>query len=133
MTVIVRRNRSRRYMLRFLMVLDLLAAVLVCGFGAELLTIGTGAALFLLMTAPMAVLLFFHERWSVTFSRDGILWKGRLRPWTQVERVRESHSATDRQVISLHFRDGKTLRFRMEEENAEQARKMICCHFSIET
>lgn len=133
MTVTVRKKRSWRYLMRFLTALDVMAAAALCALYARMLTIGVGAMLFGMVTVPMAAMLLYYERWSVTFSREGIRWKGMFRPWSQVERVRESWSATEQRVLSIRFRDGKTLRFRMEEENAEQARKMICRHCSIET
>ena len=133
MSVTVRRKRSWRNWMRFLFVLDAASMVLLCWMSAEILTVGTGLVLFGMMTAPAATLLLHEERWSVTFSREGILWKKQLRPWSQVERVWESHSVTERQVISIRFRDGRTLRLRMEEENAGQARKTIIRHCSIKT
>lgn len=133
MKVTVRKKRAWRYLARFLMALDVTVSATLCWFGAEILTFCGAAALFLLMTTPMAAMLWHYERWSVTFSREGILWKGKLRPWTQVKRVRESCSATELWVISIAFRDGKVLRFRMEEENAGTARNVITRHCSIYT
>lgn len=132
MAVTIRKKREWRYLLRFLTILELAAAAMLWWMCAQMRSPGAGALLFGLLTVPVVVLLWRFERWSVTFSREGIRWKGQLRPWSQVVRVRESRSATERMVLSVHFRDGRVLRFRMEEENAEQARRMICRHGSIE-
>ena len=133
MTVTVRRKRSWRYGLRILLAFYILTTAPFCWVAGNDLGMGFGLLLFGMVTLPVTLLHLHFERWNVTFSQKGIEWRRHYRPWSQVERVRESWSATEQRVLSIRFRDGKTLRFRMEEENAEQARKMICRHCSIET
>jgi hypothetical protein len=133
MSVTVRRKRSWRYGLRFLTLLEILITAPFCWVAARDLSPALGLLLFAIVTVPTGLMLLHFERWSVTFSQKGIEWKRYFHPWSHVERVWESHSATELRVISIRFRDGQVLRFRMEEDNAEQARKWIIRHCSIES
>lgn len=129
-TVVVRRNRAQRMGVRFLGGLGVLTAGIAGGFCGQIdpmLGILCEVA-----AVVIALLVWSFERLRVTFDPDGILWKGRLRPWAQVERVWARWSSGEGEVISIRFRDGKTLRLRMIEENAGKARNMICAHCSIE-
>ena len=129
-TVVVRRNRAHRMGIRFLGGLGVLTAGIAGGFWGQidpLLGILCEVA-----AVVIALLVWSFERLRVTFGPEGILWKGRLRTWAQVERVWARWSSGAGEVISIRFRDGKTLRLRMIEENAGKARNMICAHCSIE-
>ena len=129
-TVVVRRNQAHRMGVRCMGGLGVLSMGIAGGFCGQITP-----ALGILCEAAavvIALMVWSFERLRVTFDPDGIIWKGRLRPWTQVERVWVRRSPSDGEVISIRFRDGKTLQLRMIEENAWKARRVICAHCSIE-
>ena len=88
---------------------------------------------------PVAVLMLlplYYASWQITFDANGIhkrlFWINvGSHTWAQVQEVRSAFSYTEQEVISILFKDGKTLRFRMMCENATQARKLILSHSSI--
>lgn len=88
---------------------------------------------------PVALLMplsLYYASWQITFDANGIherlFWfNAGSHSWAQVKEVRSTFSHTEQEVISIQFKDGKTLRFRMICENAEKARKLILSHHSI--
>lgn len=130
-TVTVRKKQSWRWGIRLLTGFFVLVMTVLCLYAK--LDLGLSVLLCGPVLAPMTALLWYYERWCIIFGPGGIRWRGTLRPWTQVERVWESWSVSELRVVSIRFRDGKTLRFRMEEEHAQQARRLICRRCSIET
>ena len=79
----------------------------------------------------------YYATWQITFDADGI--KKRLfginhkkYAWTQVKEVRSAWLISERNyVISIVFKDRKSIHFRMDCENAEAAKKLILSHCSI--
>ena len=128
--VIVRRNRAHRSGVRFLGGMGIV--VLGCAWGF----MGRMDGMYALLYGPLMLVLlgmvWAFDRWKVVFSSEGICWKGKVRPWTQVERVWADWTHGDQAALHIRFRDGRTLHLRMIGENMEQARKMICSRCSIE-
>lgn len=86
--------------------------------------------------APMMILPLYYASWQITFNANGIhkrlFWiNAGSHSWAQVKEVRSAFSCTEQEVISILFKDGKTLRFRMICENADTAKKLILSHSSI--
>ena len=87
---------------------------------------------FLFLPVPL-----YYATWQITFDADGI--KKRLfginhkkYAWTQVKEVRSAWLISERNyVISIVFKDRKSIHFRMDCENAEAAKKLILSHCSI--
>lgn len=138
-TVTVRRRKSHR-----VAVFLLSAFLMVCILGAmicllSLAEIGWGSSLFFCIAAliPFLPLPVYYATWRITFAPDGIrrclFWfDQKCRPWTQVNEVRAIWLTSERcQVVSIRFKDGKTIHFRMDCDNAERARKLILSHCSI--
>jgi len=87
---------------------------------------------FLLLPLPL-----YYATWQITFDADGIQKRilginCKKRPWTQVNEVRSAWLISERSYgISIIFKDKKAVRFRMDCENAEAAKKLILSHCSI--
>ena len=79
----------------------------------------------------------YYATWQITFDSDGIqkrLWgiNHKKHAWTQVKEVRSAWLISERSNgISIIFEDKKAVRFRMDCENAEEAKKLILSHCSI--
>ena len=99
-------------------------------FGISLMLLSIPTFLFL----PLPL---YYATWQITFDADGIQKQllginCKKRPWTQVKEVRSAWLISERSNgISIIFRDKKAIRFRMDCENAEAARKLILSHCSI--
>lgn len=127
-----------------IMILILSAFLSICMLAAMIYMIsssefGPGIDLLLLAisTIPFLPLPLYYATWQITFDADGIqqrlFWINQKRhAWTQVTEVRSAWLISERNFgISIKFKDGKTIRFRMDCENAEKARKLILSHRSI--
>ena len=79
----------------------------------------------------------YYATWQITFDADGIqkrlFWLNQKHyAWTQVKEVRSTWLISERSYgISIIFKDKKAVRFRMDCENAEAAKKLILSHCSI--
>lgn len=93
----------------------------------------------LLCAVPVVLMLplpLYCSSWQITLNANGIhkrlFWINTgTHSWAQVKEVRSTFSYTEHEVISILFKDGKTMRFRMICENADKARKLILSHHSI--
>lgn len=79
----------------------------------------------------------YYATWQITFDADGIQkrlfgFHYKKYAWTQIKEVRSAWLISERSnVISIILKDKKTIRFRMDCDNAEQAKKIILSHCSI--
>ena len=88
---------------------------------------------------PVGIVLplwLYYESWQIVFGTDGITKKvflssGRSYYWHQLRSVQHRHSYTEGQQIIMEFTDGKTLVFRLEDQNASKALSKISTHRSI--
>ena len=91
-----------------------------------------GIPTFLFLPFPL-----YYATWQITFDADGIQKrlfgiKCKKHAWTQVKEVRSAWLISERNyVISIVFKDRKSIHFRMDCENAEAAKKLILSHCSI--
>lgn len=138
-TVVIRLCKSHRiavYILSGSLILFSLAAMMLLVSFTEF---RAGMKLLLCAAAilPLLPLPLYFAAWQITFHKGGIrrrlFWIHQENlPWTQVAEVRATWSAAERnRIIRIRFRDGKTIRFRMDCENAEKARRFILSHCSI--
>lgn len=136
--VIVRINKSHR------IGVIVISALLIVGVLVSMTMLVSFAemelwAKILLCIAPVILMLIiplYYASWQITFDVSGIhkrlFWiKMGSHSWAQVSEVRASYSHTEQEVISIIFKDGKTVRFRMICENADKARKLLLSHHSI--
>ena len=94
----------------------------------------------MLLSIPTFLFLpfpLYYATWQITFDADGIQKqlfgiKGKKHAWTQVKEVRSAWLISERSYgISIIFQDRKAIHFRMDCENAEEAKKLILSHCSI--
>lgn len=94
----------------------------------------------LLLTIPAFLFLplpLYYATWQITFDAHGIqkrLWgiHSKKYVWAQVKEVRSAWLISERgNGISIIFKDNKTIRFRMDCDNAKQAKQLILSHCSI--
>jgi hypothetical protein len=94
----------------------------------------------LLLTIPAFLFLplpLYYATWQITFDAHGIqkrLWgiHSKKYVWAQVKEVRSAWLISERSNgISIIFKDNKTIRFRMDCDNAKQAKQLILSHCSI--
>ena len=138
-TVVIKMRKTHRIavLIMFsLLYLFMLAAMIYLvalsefGFGIILMLLAIPTFLFL----PFP--LYYASR-QITFDADGIQKrlfgiKCKKHAWTQVKEVRSAWLISERNYgISIIFKDKKAVRFRMDCENAEAAKKLILSHCSI--
>ena len=98
--------------------------------GVTLMLLAIPAFLFL----PLPL---YYAAWQITFDAEGIQKRlfgidQKKYAWTQVKEVRSAWLISERSNgISIMFKDKKAIRFRMDCDNAEQAKKHILSHCSI--
>lgn len=94
----------------------------------------------ILLTIPAFLFLpfpLYYATWQITFDAVGIQKRlfginHKKHAWTQVKEVRSAWLISERSyVISITLKDRTALRFRMDCENAEAAKKLILSHCSI--
>ena len=130
--IVVKKKKSHRMGLRFLMLLNCLAFFLLLWRSGDF---PSGLMMFGLSQLPMIGMLLYFETWSIIFCKNGIqkMCCGRLQSyaWTDVIEISSCRSATEGPYILIRFRHGKQLRFRIEDENGVQAVGVIMKHTSI--
>ena len=129
--LVVKKQKSHRILIRCLATLGCTVFLfLLCVHQDPLLN-----TLVLMTQLPIALLLFYFESWAIVFFGKEIqkrCW-GRQRSytWTEIQEVASFRSATEGPFVSIRFRDGKKIRFRLEDENAVKAVALIMKHTSI--
>lgn len=90
----------------------------------------------LVIFAPMAL---FFLTWNIRFEETQIVHSVFFReihrfPYSMLREVVKRYYTSERNfTIRMHFANGKTLHFRMDDENAEKAVRAIQKHCSIKT
>ena len=116
--------------------LSMLAAMLYViassDFEPEIAVMLLAVPVFLFLPLPL-----YYATWQITLDAEGIRKHifgiaFKKRPWTQVKEVRSAWLISERSNgISIIFKNGRTIHFRMDCENAEAAKKLILSHCSI--
>lgn len=138
-TVVIRKRKSHRIAVFVLSALFILCMNAALFYILKLSELESGISLLLCAAAiiPFLLIPFYFASWKITFHANGIekqlFWfKLKSRSWTQIKQVRSVWSTSERNyVVCILFNDGKTIRFRMDCDNAENARKLILSHCSI--
>ena len=134
-TVTVRKCKSYRWMFRFLMLIVAILPIwsLISFHDSLLVLVG---CLPVLLISPMAI---YYETWQITFSEKGIATKvffsnGKTFSYSQLYKVTESfYHSENNTCIRMHFKNGKILQFRMDDDGAYKAEKELLKHCSIKT
>ena len=138
-TVVIKMCKAHR-----ILVLTIFSLLFLFVFVAMILLILLGdyeiGIILLIIAVPTILFLpcpLYYATWQITFDADGIqkrlFWLNQKRyAWTQVKEVRSAWLISERNYgISIIFKDKKAVRFRMDCENAEAAKKLILSHCSI--
>lgn len=137
--VVIKLRKSHRIATFILYAFFFFALLLATVFLAPPAAFGWGMSLLLFAMAaiPLLPLPLYFGTWQITFDSKGIhkklFWiKGKSHTWAQVKEVRSALLISEKNtVVSILFKDGKAIRFRMDCENAEKARTHILSHCSI--
>lgn len=132
-TVTVKKNINQRYGIRFLACLYVLVSLPIFYLWNFSLPIFSILAL---PGIPLLGMLIYFEIWHITLGPKqitSIVCFRKIGPYTyaQVSSVVKGHSSTMNTYIKITFRDGKTIQFRTEDENAEKAIVILTKHHSI--
>ena len=138
-TVVVKMRKSHR-----VLIFTMFAFLFICMLAAMIHVISSSAfdveTALLLLVIPAVLFLpcpLYYATWQITFDAEGMqkrLWgiKYKKREWTQVKEVRSAWLISERSYgIWIVLKDRKAIRFRMDCENAEAAKKLILSHCSI--
>lgn len=133
-SMVVRKAYGHRIALRFFTVLFLAAITAVAACFRQL------AWIMLLMCSPvlagMIGMLLYYETWQVIFEQDGVRKKvfglsGKVHGYSQIKDAVTRRSYTEQGIIRVIFTDNSSIKFRLEDENAEKAKKRILSYHSI--
>ena len=131
-TIVIKMRKGHR-----ILVITMFSLLYLFMFVAIFYVIGTILMLLAIPTFLFLPFLLYYATWQITFDADGIqkrlFWLNQKRyAWTQVKEVRSAWLISERSYgISILFKDKKAVRFRMDCENAEAAKKLILSHCSI--
>ena len=132
--VVVKKNRNQIYGIRILAGICFLSLLIV------IFSFGYDMGVILLICFPICciliTLLLYYETWKVTCGRDCIQKVCFFHTicsysYNQITDAFLSQSYTEHSVLKVQFLSGKVLRFRLEDENADQALAKIRSHTSI--
>lgn len=133
-SIVVRKAYGHRIALRFFTALFLAAIAVIAACFRQL------AWIILLMCSPvlagMIGMLLYYETWQVILEQDGIRkrvfgFSGKARGYSQIKDVVTRRSYTEQGIIRVTFSDNSSIKFRLEDENAEKAKKRILSYHSI--
>lgn len=131
--IVVRKNKAQRAGMWFLF------AIMVCSAIAVCLLWSPSAQSFLLffpIILPVFFMALYYEFWQVSLAPSAITTKrlflgAKTYSYGQISDVYVAYSYTLHEHVCLSFSDGKRIRFRAEDENANIARRRIQSHHSI--
>lgn len=131
--IVVRKNKSQRAGMWFLLVLMICAVIAVCFLCSPL---DLSFLLFLPIILPAFFMVLYYEIWQVSLISNTITIKRlffgtKTYSYVQISDAYTAYSYTLHEHICLSFNDGKKIIFRMEDENASIARREIQSHHSI--
>ena len=136
--VVVQMNKRHRIgmlVVSSLLIVGVLASMIAMASMAEM-ELWLKTLLCIAPIIPLLILPLYYASWQIVLNINGIqkklFWINMgSHSWAQIREVRATYSCTEQEVISIHFKDGKIVRFRMICENADKARKLILTHCSI--
>ncbi|MBQ8404703.1 MAG: hypothetical protein IJX55_09850 [Clostridia bacterium] len=134
-TVIIRKNKNHLYAVRFF-ALVFVTVSLIITFGAKQ-NAGYGALLCSIFLVPALIIWIYYETWKISFSNEKISKKcfffTSVFEWRSLRRVKQEYLFSEKgECIQMFFADGKNLCFKMKDQNAEKAKKIILSHCNIQ-
>ena len=130
---VIRKNKAQRAGMWFLLIVFVCAAVAVCLLWSPYVQ---SFLLFFPIILPVLFMALYYEIWRVSLGTGKItikrLFSGtKTYSYDQIIDAYVAYSYTLHEHICLSFSDGKRIRFRTEDENANMARRIIQSHHSI--
>lgn len=134
-TVVVRKNRSHRVFA--------LVASIVMTLVPIFVSIATRVAMGLVVLCFSPALLIAYAlawydcSWKLIFASGGIaksMWgvEGKCHSYQEIQTAVSGYSGSDRtMIVRIVFTDGKAVKFRMDDDNAVQARSYLLSRHSI--
>ena len=134
-TIVVMKNRSHRV---FTLIVGVITA-LVPIFISVVTRTSMGTMLLCFVPAFMIVypLVLYTMTWKLCFDPNGITrsvfgFSGKVHGYQEIRDAVCRYSSSDSaMIIRIVFADGKSVKFRMDDENAQNARKHLLSHHSI--
>ena len=138
-TIVIKMRKGHRILVitMFSLLFLFILAAMIYVITSSAYEIGTILMLLAIPTFLFLPFLLYYATWQIKFDADGIQKrlfgiKCKKHAWTQVKEVRSAWLISERSYgISIIFKDKKAVRFRMDCENAEAAKKLILSHCSI--
>ena len=133
--IVVMKNRSHRV---FALIVGV-AMALVPVITSAVTQITMGMMFLCLALAFMIVypLVLYTMTWKLCFDPNGITrsvfgFRDKVHGYQEIRDAVCRYSSSDSaMIIRIVFADGKSVKFRMEDENAQKARKYLLSHHSI--
>ena len=132
--ILVRKCVKHRYaMMFFTAVFALVPIILLAAVPQPLLALVGGIPF--LVFLPV---VFYYQTWQIRFTPQGmevsVFGKKKQYSYTQIQTVEKGYDTSERDtVIRIVLTDGKSIRFRQDDENAPKAEKELQKHCSIKT
>ena len=132
--ILVRKGVKHRHTMMFFAAVFALVPVILLAMIPQPLLALVGGIPFL---AFLPVVFYYHT-WQIRFTPQGIetsvFGNKKQYSYTQIQKVEKAHYTSERDVvIRIVLTDGKTIRFRQDDENAPKAEKELQKHCSIKT
>ena len=134
-TIVVKKKRSQRLFALIIGVATALVPVIT-----SLIT-RISMKMMLLCVAPAFVIIYplvlYTVTWKLCFEANGITnfvfgFRVKIHDYQEIQDAVCRYSSSDSAVIArIVFADGKSVKFRMDDENAQKARKYLLSHHSI--
>jgi hypothetical protein len=125
--VTVRKKRSYVYGVRFISAI--FAAVTLILFLILRENVLYAALLCAVFDVPMLVLWLYYETWKMVFTESAIHRKiffiEKIYSYSDVKYAASAYSHTIRYYLKIFLKDGKSVLVPMDDENAEQAKKLL--------
>lgn len=137
--ICVKRNKKHRTAIRLLTVCFVIITTLLILAAKQVATKQAWiyiVVLCIFMNLLLFVLLWYYETWTLIFTRKTIkrilFFSTDTYLYSQIQRITLSYSYTERYNVRIIFLNEKSLRFRLEDENANKAVSRLKKHSSIQ-
>ena len=133
-SIIVKKCNSHRIAVRFFTIVFLLVPAILS------LCFKQTVWIMMLLCSPVAVgmilMLLYYETWKISFDSDGVRKmvfgvSGKAYSYHQIKDVISRLSYTEQGIVRITFIDNRSIKFRLEDENADKARKRMLSYHSI--
>ena len=133
-SIIIKKNKNHIYGIRFAVALFIIAAVFA------VISVGEGsvylALVFAVLFLPAILLAGYCETWRIDLGEKitaRIFFIARTYEWRELKETKRYYSLSQKgETVIMLFKSGKSLRFCLKDQNAEEAVKLILKHCNIQ-